>query len=189
MVSVRSPVLDPDAEPGFAIARGLVLHKLLQVLPGIEEAQRREAAARYMERTAGDWPAHEREAALSSVEAIMAAAEFSPLFAPGSRAEVAIMGKLMVKDRLRPVSGKIDRLALTADEVLIVDYKTDRNPPASAEEMPLAYVAQLALYRALLQPLYPGRKVSACLLFTASPSLLKVGDAAMEDALVRITQA
>lgn len=188
-VSTRSPVLDPNIEPGFAIARGLVLHKLLQVLPGIGRAERAAAAARYMDRAAADWPEHERAAALASVEGIMTAAQFAPLFAQGSRAEVAVMGSLMVKGRLRPVSGKIDRLAVTEDEVLIVDYKTDRHAPATLEEIPLGYVTQLALYRALLQPLYPARKVSACLLFTAAPILLQIPDHAMEDALVRLTQA
>ncbi len=59
----------------------------------------------------------------------------------------------------RAVSGKIDRLAVTEREVLIVDYKTNRPAPHGLEAVPPAYVAQLALYRALLQPVYPGRTV------------------------------
>ena len=59
------------------------------------------------------------------------------------------------------ISGKIDRLAVTADEVLIVDYKTNRPAPWRLDEVPQAYIAQLALYRALLQPLYPGHDRAA----------------------------
>ena len=55
--------------------------------------------------------------------------------------------------------------------------------------MPPAYVTQLALYRALLQPLYPGRVVKAALLFTEAPLLIAVPAAAMDDALVRLTRA
>jgi len=73
--------------------------------------------------------------------------------------------------------------------VLIVDYKTNRPGPTRLEEVPPAYVTQLALYRALLKPLYPGRIVKAALLFTEAPLLIAVPGAAMDDALVRLTRA
>jgi ATP-dependent helicase/nuclease subunit A len=53
------------------------------------------------------------------------------------------------------LSGRIDRLAVTADTVWIVDYKTNRLPPARVEDIPSGYIRQLAAYRAVLQPLYP----------------------------------
>ena len=102
--------------------------------------------------------------------------------------EVSIMGTLPIRGRERAVSGTIDRLAVTADEVLIADYKTNRPPPLSLDEVPEAYVVQMALYAALLKPLYPGRKVSAALLFTEAPRLLAVPAEAMEAALARLTR-
>ena len=99
------------------------------------------------------------------------------------------MGEIEVRGRKRLVSGKIDRLAVTADEVMIVDYKTNRPAPVQFSDVPPAYVLQLALYRALLQPLYPGRKVAAALLFTEAPRLIALPDAALDDALARLTRA
>ncbi|MBU2145963.1 MAG: double-strand break repair helicase AddA [Alphaproteobacteria bacterium] len=189
VISGRSPVLDGETEPGFAIQRGLVMHKLLQMLPGLAPEKPTGAAERYLERAAGDWPPAERAEALGAVAAILEHAGFAPIFAPGSRAEVAVMGELTVRGRKRQVSGKIDRLAVTDSEVLIVDYKTNRPAPASLDAVPLSYVVQLALYRALLLPLYPGRQVSAALLFTEAPRLLTVPAAAMDAALARLTQA
>jgi ATP-dependent helicase/nuclease subunit A len=189
VVSDRSPVLDPEIEPGFAIARGLALHKLLQMLPDLSEAGRSAAATRYLDRIAAGWPERERHAAYASAEAILASADFAPLFGQGSRAEVSIMGSVIVRGRPRSVSGKIDRLAVTDDEVFIVDYKTNRPAPTALGDVPLSYVTQLALYRALLQPLYPRHRVSAALLFTEVPVLMRIPDAAMDDALVRLTQA
>ena len=55
------------------------------------------------------------------------------------------------------MSGQIDRLVVTADAVLIADYKTNRDPPDSPEAAPPAYVEQLALYRAVLGKIYPDR--------------------------------
>lgn len=189
VVDTRSLVLDGEAEPGFAVMRGLALHKLLQMLPGLAESERRAAAERYLARAGAAWPATERDKALASVAAILADGRFDQLFGPSSRAEVAIMGSLEVKGKKRSISGKIDRLAVTSDRVSIVDYKTNRPAPAALADVPPAYVLQLALYRALLQPLYPGREVQAALLFTEAPRLIELPAAAMDDALARLTGA
>jgi ATP-dependent helicase/nuclease subunit A len=189
VISGRSPVLDPDVEPGFAIARGIALHKLLQMLPTLPAAERTAAGRRYLERAGAGWPAGEREAALVSVEAILASPRFSPLFAEGSRAEVSVMGRLKVRGKERAISGTIDRLAITAGEVQIVDYKSNRPAPQTLEAVPPAYIVQLALYRALLAPLYPGKTVMAALLFTEEPRLIELPAEVMDEALVRLTQA
>ena len=39
-ISPRSPVLDAGEEPSLAIARGLAVHRLLQILPGLAEDER-----------------------------------------------------------------------------------------------------------------------------------------------------
>ncbi|TPM99378.1 double-strand break repair helicase AddA [Mesorhizobium sp. B2-1-3A] len=189
VVDRASPVLDADAEPGFAVLRGLALHKLLQMLPGIAEGERQGAAERYLARTGAAWPPSERDKALASVISILDDPRLGQLFAPSSRAEVAIMGKLDVRGKKRSISGKIDRLAVTADTVSIVDYKTNRPAPASLAEVPPAYLLQLALYRVLLKPLYPGREVKAALLFTEAPRLVELPAQAMDDALARLTGA
>ena len=50
--------------------------------------------------------------------------------------------------------------------------------------MPPAYVAQLALYRAVLARLYPGKAMRAALIFTAVPVLIEI-PAASSDAKLR----
>jgi ATP-dependent helicase/nuclease subunit A len=128
------------------------------------------------------------------------------LFLPGSRAEVPIVGRYDG----RPVSGVVDRLAVTADSVLIADYKTNRiarhqgveerpsSPPMDGRERPYgsprlsaevpeAYVAQLALYRAVLAQLYPGKAIRAALIWTYAPDLMELSAGALEAALSRVT--
>jgi ATP-dependent helicase/nuclease subunit A len=189
VVSPRSPVLDGEEESGFAVVRGSAIHKLLQVLPGLRQEEREAAARRYLARAVPDWPEAERETAWRQVEGILAAPDFAPIFSPNSRAEVAIMGEIEIRGQKRLVSGKIDRLAVTGEEVLIVDYKTNRPAPTQLSEVPSAYVLQLALYRELLKPLYPGRKIAAALLFTEAPRLIALPDAGLDGALARLTSA
>src|SRR5690606_35955443 len=131
----------------------------------------------------------ERRKAWESVAAILSDTEFAQVFSRGSRGEVAIMGTIHLGGRDHAVSGQIDRISVDESRVLIVDYKTNRPPPRTIEAVPLAYRAQLALYRALLEPLYPGRRVETALLFTEGPFLLPIPDDILEEALLSLGSA
>ena len=80
----------------------------------------------------------------------------------------------------RAILGQIDRLVVTATEVVIVDYKTHRPPPATPGDVAPLYLAQMAAYRALLAPLYPGRRVRAVLAWTDGPKLMELPDALLD---------
>lgn len=95
----------------------------------------------------------------------------------------------MVGGRRRAVSGKVDRLAVADDAVLIVDYKTNRPAPECLADTPQSYIAQLALYAELLKPLYPGKTISAALLFTDVPRLVPLPEESMAASLARLTRA
>ncbi|MFC5385889.1 double-strand break repair helicase AddA [Aquamicrobium segne] len=186
VADLRSPVLDTKEEPSQAILRGNVTHKLLQMLPDIPLENRLRAAQRYLERAGAHWSESERERLLFSVMSVLENPHFAPVFATGSRAEIALMGHLKIKGRNRALSGKIDRLAVSAHKVLIIDYKTNLTPPATLAQVPQAYILQLALYRELLKPLYPEREIAAALLFTQTPHLMELTQDMMDAALARL---
>jgi ATP-dependent helicase/nuclease subunit A len=173
----------------LALLRGKLVHRLLQSLPDVPSEGRLEAALRYLARNAGEWAEDERETLAARVLSLIGDARFAAVFAPGSRAEVSIAGRL---DRPgRPpvlVSGQIDRLAMTAAEVLIVDYKTNHAPPATVAEAPAAYVRQLALYRAVLAKLYPLLPIRAALLWTEMPEMMEIPAPALDAQLATIIQ-
>jgi ATP-dependent helicase/nuclease subunit A len=182
--SGRSPVLDATGDSSLALERGTALHRLIQMLPDIDADRRAEAARGYLGRIGRDWPESERERLWRSVEQVLADPVYAPLFAAGSRAEVAIMGRVAIGGVERAVSGKIDRLAVTGDAVLIVDFKTGR-PPQSPDPARLSpsHVAQMALYRELVRPLYPDREIRAALVYTEAPVLVPLGDETLAQAL------
>ncbi len=164
-----------------ALQRGTLVHRLLQSLPDIAAPRRREAALAYLARNAGGWTAEERQALAEGTLALIADARFAPVFAPGSRAEVSIVGRLeRAAGRPALVSGQIDRLVVTESEVLIVDFKTNHTPPSQPAEAPRGYVRQLALYRAVLARLYPQLPVRAALLWTETPELMEISAPALE---------
>ena len=88
-------------------------------------------------------------------------------------AEAPIAGRLGAS----VISGKIDRLAVTENDVLIIDYKTNRLAPATADDVPLIYRRQMAAYWAALRRIYPHHRVRAALLWTEGPALMELPEA------------
>jgi ATP-dependent helicase/nuclease subunit A len=173
-----------DQAREHAIARGLAIHRLLQSLPDVPAALRAEVAQRFFDR--GDrrntFAKEEADTLTKQVLAILSAPRFAPLFGPGSRAEVSIAGRF----KGRPVAGQVDRLVVTPDAVLIADYKSNRPAPWSLDqcrERYGSYVKQLALYRNVLQRVYPGRPVRAALLWTETLELMELPAQSLDEAL------
>jgi ATP-dependent helicase/nuclease subunit A len=108
---------------------------------------------------------------------------FASAFAAGSRAEVSVMGHVNVRSETRMVAGKVDRIAVEEKRVILLDFKTDYAPPSSASEVPNSYLTQMALYRAIIQPLYPDKPVECALLYTGSANLIALPPERMDEAL------
>ncbi|MDW8340045.1 MAG: double-strand break repair helicase AddA [Geminicoccaceae bacterium] len=162
------PQLSPkDAESERARRIGAMVHRLLELLPGVPEGERAAALDRFFARYASDLPPERAREIGERVSALLARPDLAPLFGPEARAEQAIVG---VVDGT-PISGRLDRLLVTAREVVAIDFKTDQRPPAAPERTPVGYLRQMALYRALLERRFPDRPVRLGLLWTASGEL------------------
>ena len=159
--------------------RGTLTHRLLQSLPDIPLPRRDEVANEFLSRRGKRLPPDQRAALLRKVLLLIASKDFAEVFAPGSRAEVPIVGKI---NEALSVSGQVDRLSITQSAVLIADFKTNRMP-SRIDEVPKAYVRQLAAYRAVLQRLYPDRPVRAALIWTEGPDLMELSADLLDRAL------
>jgi ATP-dependent helicase/nuclease subunit A len=169
-----------------ALAKGAVVHRLLQSLPELAPEHHAEATRRYLTHKDRGFSDEECSALAQNVMLIMNDPRFAVLFSGASKAEVPIVGHVAVGGTLRAVAGVVDRLVVTSDAILIADYKTNRDPPRTLAEVPLPYVGQLALYRAVLGQLYPGRPLQALLVWTEGPDLMEVSAEAMDAALVQL---
>ena len=86
------------------------------------------------------------------------------------------------------INGRIDRLVITDTEVLVVDYKTNRPAPARIEDADPAYLAQMAVYVAVLREVFPGRTIEAALVWTDGPKLMTIPEELLAASLVRLGQ-
>jgi ATP-dependent helicase/nuclease subunit A len=156
--------------------RGELIHKLLELLPDLPPGRREADAAAYLDKQLGLSEDQRREIADAAL-AVLREPAFAPVFGPGSRAEAALAGSA---PGLPPISGRVDRLVIAPDRVLVVDFKTNRTAPATIEAADPAYLDQMAVYTAVLRAVFPGRRVEAALLWTDGPRLMAVPDAVVE---------
>jgi ATP-dependent helicase/nuclease subunit A len=168
----------------MALQRGQIVHRLMQSLPDIAPALRKSALEHYLGKAARNLAADEHAEIARHVVAILEDELFADVFAAGSRPEVPIVGRISRPD-CEPIliAGQVDRLIVTDEAVLVVDYKTDSLVPGGVDDAPPAYIAQLALYRAVLMRIYPGKNVRAALIFTAGPQLLEIPASTLDGAL------
>ena len=172
----RSPFGGDD---GARFRRGRLIHRLLQSLPDLPTHKRAQAAAHFLGRPAWELSRGQQAEIASEVAAVLADPLFGPIFGPASRAEVPVVG--MVGERV--ISGQVDRLLVTDDSVLIVDYKTNRPPPLDPRDVAPIYLRQMAAYRAALACIYPGKRIRCALLWTDGPRLMPLDGAMLDDAL------
>jgi ATP-dependent helicase/nuclease subunit A len=183
----EQPSLGPRAlSEGGRYARGLLVHALLQHLPGVPpEAQERAARAFVAARGAN----LDQKQIVAETLAIVREPSFAPLFQPGSLAEVPVVAKIGAGETGYELEGQIDRLAVLEDELLILDYKTNRPPPLIPEDVAQAYINQLAAYRLALKRLFPVRALRAALLWTDGPRLMEIPSTSLDGAELGLLHA
>jgi ATP-dependent helicase/nuclease subunit A len=180
---LRLPAPSPLAVAAGSLGRfrrGDLIHRLLERLPEITAADRPDAARRLLSRER-DLSEDQRGEMIAAAFSVLEDDRFAPVFGPGSRPEVALTGRAAGV----AVSGRMDRLVITPERVLVVDYKTNRPAPDRIEDADPTYVLQLAIYVSILRQLYPDRPVEAALVWTDGPKLMAVPGDLMDAALVR----
>lgn len=139
--------------------RGLLLHRLLEVLPGLpDDNTRRQKGRNFLAYSGTDFCSEKREQLLADALAVIAS--HPELFGEGYRPEATLA---MADKQGRRLKGRVDCLRLTPDTVYITDYKTDVTPP---ETVPAAYRKQLQAYAAMARSIWPDRAVKTAILWT-----------------------
>ena len=156
-----------------ATRRGTALHALLEHLPRLPRAAWDARAPAILARhaaLAGDDP----YPVLAEARAVLDDPALGFLFAPGTLAEAPFA---LSATAARPaVFGAMDRVVVTADRVLVVDFKSNAVIPSEPAGTPEGLLAQMAAYRMAAAGIWPGRRVEAAILWTRAPRLMALPD-------------
>ncbi|MBV8441852.1 MAG: PD-(D/E)XK nuclease family protein, partial [Hyphomicrobiales bacterium] len=168
------------------VNEGRLAHALLQMLPDVAPERRAAAAKAYLDTLGGALGAAARVTLSAQVLSVIEAPELAALFGPGSRGEVSLAGVLRRPGRAdAPYSGRLDRLLVTGGAASIVDFKLGAAPTAPSP----AHLAQLAVYRAALQAIYPTLPVRAALVYIDGPTLRPIETGELDAALDAVDDA
>tara|TARA_R110000868_G_scaffold218576_2_gene469109 strand:+ start:40370 stop:43768 length:3399 start_codon:yes stop_codon:yes gene_type:complete len=145
--------------------RGKLVHRLLEVLPTYTPQERQEKGLRYLKLAGSDFTQDEQLNMLESALGVMST--YPLMFAvENSRAEVP----LSALDGHKRLEGVVDRLVVYENEVIAIDFKTNKNVPNA---VPVDYVLQLAHYKKALEIIFPKKFIKTCIIWT-SPKIPKV---------------
>ena len=153
--------------------RGDLIHRLLQLLPDLPVTERRDAATRMLAREPS-LSDDQRVEIANAAFGVLDDPQFAAVFGSGSRAEAAIAGRAPGLGPTGAVAGRVDRLLVSTERVLVVDFKTNRPSPDRIEDADPAYLRQMAVYGAVLKSIFPDRQVEAALVWTDGPKLMTV---------------
>jgi ATP-dependent helicase/nuclease subunit A len=167
--------------------RGVILHRLFQLLPKYAPAEyghRARALIRDAMPTLSD---PEIEAWIAPVLRALEAPELSPFLGKDARSEVGIRGPVRLANGvIRHVSGRIDRIGVRKEGIDILDFKTGTRPPSGA---PAEILAQMALYRALAREAFNQSNIACHLYWTGSQRLETLSGDLLDATYATITSA
>ncbi|MEO1639554.1 MAG: double-strand break repair helicase AddA [Pseudomonadota bacterium] len=159
-----------------AKARGVLIHSLLEHLPQVPADQRLALGARIV----GD----AQDDLVQQTIALLETDHLSHLWGPDALTEVAVTADVAGIGRIH---GAIDRLLITDEIITIIDYKSNRVVPPSADAIPEGIVNQLAIYHAAVAKIYPDMPIAAAILWTETATLMPLPDAQLHEALRRLS--
>lgn len=174
--TMAEPAADSPTLPQEIFQRGKAMHRLLEVLPEMPEVQWEQAGLVLLKQSLPVLAEEKYQALLHEVFEVLKDEEFAAVFGEGSQAEVPITALLTQDTEPRVLSGQIDRLLVQENQVLVLDYKTNQQIPASVAEIPDYYRHQLTSYVQALRLIYPQKVIRTAILWTAAPLLMLVDE-------------
>ena len=173
--------LDRDA----AMRKGRQIHSLLEFLLGEPKTEWPQAARQILHGAGEDATDSELDALLTEASNVLCNPSLSHLFGKNALAEVPISASVEILGGKR-IHGHIDRLVVSTDRVLAVDFKTNSVVPKSAADCPAGFLRQMGAYAQALGEIYPDRHVQTAILWTTSATLMELPNKLVTDALSQV---
>ncbi len=138
--------------------RGIFIHKILEWLVKAPSAERSSLLTNYLAKKGNP------EGISQAVLSVFNHPDFHRFFNDQILTEVSLMGTI----ENQKIRGIIDALTIKTDskEVFILDYKTGSFHENYRDNPPESYVHQMALYKKVLEKIYPDYKVKSFLVWT-----------------------
>ncbi len=153
--------------------KGRQMHHLLEILPNYPCNQWPEVARNLLASGEDAAPPEEANRLCKEVSLLLTKPDLKHIFTKSSLAEVDISAQLSALGGKR-IHGIIDRLLVSPERVLVVDFKSNAIVPDTPQDIPTGILRQMGAYILALEQIFPGRPVECAILWTATASLMKI---------------
>ncbi len=178
----------PEPDRRTAQSRGILIHRLLEILPALPAPHRQRGARLIASAYSVELAPKQREEAIEIVLKLLSGA--APML-PGERllpeAGLALSVKGRESGRAITILGQADRIHLSSSEAFVLDYKSGALP--ADHGLSQSHLAQLACYRLALRRIYPQANIRAAVLNTASGTIIEAAAADLDAVLDEVLDA
>lgn len=173
----------PDGEDSeIAKERGNLIHALLENLAGTPPDDWKRIGEAVLRLRKTDITPDQMAALREEAETVLRTKALTPFFTGEALAEVPLTADL---ENLGPILGIIDRMILKDEEIIVVDFKSNRTVPASAAQCPEAILRQMGAYAAMLAQIYPSHRIETGILWTRTATYMPLPHDLVTSALSR----
>ncbi|KPA19856.1 ATP-dependent helicase/nuclease subunit A [Shimia sp. SK013] len=159
---------DAGLDEEAALRRGSQIHLLLEHFPDHDPEKWSGVAKTLLQNDLAPSGPADFESLLTEAKGVLRAADLSWLFDGQTLAEVPLTATLG-QHRLH---GIIDRLVVTSDSVLAVDFKTNATVPVAPSHAPEGLLRQMGAYAHGLAQIYPNHRIETGILWTRSATYM-----------------
>ncbi|WP_434732673.1 UvrD-helicase domain-containing protein [Wolbachia endosymbiont of Zygogramma bicolorata] len=142
-----------SAETKDSYTRGLIIHSILQYMPKIEKERRKNWVRKYLDNIN---TSEDKDEIYSKILAFNE--KYGYLFDLEGKSEITLSGIIDGE----PVLVRLDRLCITQDKAIIIDYKSHRNVSVSLLN---EIKKQMLTYKTLVQEIYPNKQVECVVIW------------------------
>ncbi|MDR0773637.1 MAG: UvrD-helicase domain-containing protein [Wolbachia pipientis] len=153
MTNRGSGMTESSAETKDSYTRGLIIHSILQYMPKIEKERRKNWVRKYLDNIN---TSEDKDEIYSKILAFNE--KYGYLFDLGGKSEITLSGIIDGE----PVLVRLDRLCITQDKAIIIDYKSHRNVSVSLLN---EIKKQMLNYKTLVQEIYPNKQVECVVIW------------------------
>ena len=126
--------------------------------------------------------------AYESAKQVLGAPDLGWIFEKDAFAEVPFVTVLPEYSE-RCFHGIIDRLVVRDETVFVVDFKTNRAIPGTAEQIPVGSLNQMVIYEHAIKQLYPNYTVRTGILWTAEAKFIEIPQRILLDAKTKLCKS
>ncbi|WP_410529930.1 UvrD-helicase domain-containing protein [Wolbachia endosymbiont (group A) of Clivina fossor] len=153
MTNRGTGMTESSAETKDSYTRGLIIHSILQYMPKIEKERRKNWVRKYLDNIN---TSEDKDEIYSKILAFNE--KYGYLFDLEGKSEITLSGIIDGE----PVLVRLDRLCITQDKAIIIDYKSHRNVSVSLLN---EIKKQMLTYKTLVQEIYPNKQVECVVIW------------------------